>query len=202
MGIEKRRDEHLPTSTFIQRHLEDAASSGYVWRLLGIPLTVIVAVLDYYTVNDLNVAVLYVAPIALASWKLGKREALFVAAFSAVIWFVQHALILRQATDLMIPFLNMLGFLGFFVMVVLILSALRKAFAAQQQLIGELQDALGKVKTLSGLLPICSWCKKVRDDQGYWTAVEAYIQKYSQAEVTHGICPECRVTYFGKGKEH
>jgi len=48
-----------------------------------------------------------------------------------------------------------------------------------------------KVKTLSGLLPICDSCKKIRDDKGYWNRIEAYIRKHSEAEFSHGICPDC-----------
>jgi PAS domain-containing protein len=55
----------------------------------------------------------------------------------------------------------------------------------------ELQDALAKVKTLSGLLPICSACKNVRDDKGYWNQIEVYIKKHSEAEFSHGLCPSC-----------
>lgn len=172
----------------------------YPWRLLGIPLTVLVALLDYYTVEELNVTLLYLGPIALASWKLGKSEAIFVAAFSALIWFVEDHLILRQSGSLMIPLLNMAGLFGFFLIVVLILTSLRQAFAAQQRLIAELEDALGRVKTLSGLLPICSWCKRVRDDRGYWKAVEAYIEEHSQAEFTHGICPDCMASVTSSGR--
>ena len=57
--------------------------------------------------------------------------------------------------------------------------------------IEELQKALERVKTLSGLLPICASCKKIRDDQGYWNQIEAYIAKHSEAEFSHGICPGC-----------
>ncbi|MBU0496111.1 MAG: PAS domain-containing protein [Chloroflexi bacterium] len=59
------------------------------------------------------------------------------------------------------------------------------------QLIDELQAALINIKTLRGLLPICASCKKIRDDQGYWSQVEEYISKHTEAEFTHGICPEC-----------
>jgi response regulator RpfG family c-di-GMP phosphodiesterase len=55
----------------------------------------------------------------------------------------------------------------------------------------ELQKALAEIKTLSGLLPICASCKKIRDDQGYWTQLESYISKHSGAEFTHGCCPDC-----------
>ena len=67
----------------------------------------------------------------------------------------------------------------------------RRAEAAREHVIGDLQGALAKVKALSGLLPICAACKKVRDDHGYWQQIESYISAHSQAEFTHGICPEC-----------
>jgi GAF domain-containing protein len=54
-----------------------------------------------------------------------------------------------------------------------------------------LADALDQVKTLQGLLPICAWCKRIRDDEGYWDQVEAYFHKYTGADFTHGICPQC-----------
>jgi hypothetical protein len=55
----------------------------------------------------------------------------------------------------------------------------------------ELEQALGEVKQLSGLLPICAWCQKVRDDQGYWSQIESYIQQHSDAQFSHSICPDC-----------
>lgn len=57
--------------------------------------------------------------------------------------------------------------------------------------ITELQDALSEVKTLSGLIPICANCKKIRDDRGYWNRLEDYIKKHSEANFSHGICPDC-----------
>ncbi len=63
--------------------------------------------------------------------------------------------------------------------------------AERDKLIKDLQRSLAKVKTLSGMLPICASCKKIRDDQGYWNQIEAYIHKHSEATFSHGICPEC-----------
>lgn len=60
-----------------------------------------------------------------------------------------------------------------------------------RRLNAELQDALARVKTLSGLLPICASCKKIRDDEGYWHQVEVYIRDHSEAIFSHGICPDC-----------
>ncbi len=65
----------------------------------------------------------------------------------------------------------------------------------RERLIRELKDAMARVKTLSGLLPMCAWCRKVRDDKGYWKKVEAYIEEHSDASFTHGICPECLKKY-------
>ncbi len=64
------------------------------------------------------------------------------------------------------------------------------------RLVNELKQALKEIKRLSGLLPICSHCKKIRDDKGYWSQVEAYIQEHSEAVFTHGICPECAEKYY------
>ncbi len=67
----------------------------------------------------------------------------------------------------------------------------KRAEQERDALIGELQEALAKVKMLSGLLPICSVCKKIRDDTGYWQQLEIYIRDHSEAMFSHGICPEC-----------
>lgn len=67
----------------------------------------------------------------------------------------------------------------------------KRAEEERKKMILQLQDALEKVKTLSGLLPICSFCKKIRDDNGYWNKLEAYIETRSEAEFTHTMCQEC-----------
>ena len=61
----------------------------------------------------------------------------------------------------------------------------------REKLITELKEALAKVKTLSGFLPICASCKKIRDDKGYWSQIESYIYEHSDAVFSHGICPDC-----------
>ena len=71
------------------------------------------------------------------------------------------------------------------------ITARKQTEAERDQLIKDLQDALANVKSLSGLLPICAGCKKIRDDKGYWSQVENYIQKHSDATFTHGLCPDC-----------
>lgn len=72
-----------------------------------------------------------------------------------------------------------------------ILLRLKNALDERDRFIHKLQEALSKVKTLSGLLPICSSCKKIRDDRGYWKQIEDYIREHSPANFSHSICPEC-----------
>ncbi len=67
----------------------------------------------------------------------------------------------------------------------------KQAEEEQGRLIRELQEALAKVKTLSGLLPICASCKSIRDDKGYWQQIEAYVRQHSEAEFSHSLCPAC-----------
>jgi hypothetical protein len=67
----------------------------------------------------------------------------------------------------------------------------RLAVGEREKLIGELQNALQEVKTLTGMLPICASCKKIRNDQGYWEKIERYIGERSSVRFSHGICPEC-----------
>lgn len=67
----------------------------------------------------------------------------------------------------------------------------KKMEEEREHLIADLQNALSSIRKLSGLLPICSACKKIRDDQGYWNQLEEYIHDHSEAEFTHSLCPDC-----------
>jgi hypothetical protein len=66
----------------------------------------------------------------------------------------------------------------------------------RERLLNELHIALRDVKTLNGLLPICSSCKKIRDDKGYWSQIELYVRQHSNADFTHSICPDCATRLY------
>lgn len=65
----------------------------------------------------------------------------------------------------------------------------------RERLIEELQAALSNIRTLRGLIPICAWCKKIRNDSGYWEQLELYLKEHSEANFTHGMCPDCVKQY-------
>jgi PAS domain S-box-containing protein len=71
------------------------------------------------------------------------------------------------------------------------ISERKNAEGERERLIGELQAALAHIRTLRGLVPICAWCKKIRNDQGYWEQLELYLKNHSEADFTHGMCPDC-----------
>jgi sigma-B regulation protein RsbU (phosphoserine phosphatase) len=94
------------------------------------------------------------------------------------------------------PIKDVRGIITHFLAVKEDITQRKKADAEREKLINELQVALADVKTLSGLIPICSSCKKIRDDQGYWNILESYIMKHSDARFTHGMCPECMAKFY------
>ena len=67
----------------------------------------------------------------------------------------------------------------------------KKIETERNELIAHLNETLSKVKTLSGLLPICASCKNIRDDRGYWQKLEIFVREHSEAEFSHSICPDC-----------
>lgn len=77
-------------------------------------------------------------------------------------------------------------------------TPLHNALKEKDSLIVDLQQATREIKTLRGIIPICSYCKNIRDDQGYWTQLESYIAKNSDADLSHGICPKCAKKYYPK----
>jgi PAS domain S-box-containing protein len=71
------------------------------------------------------------------------------------------------------------------------ISERKKLEREREMLIKQLQDAISNIRTLGGLIPICSNCKKIRDDKGYWNHLEKYLSEHSEATLSHGICPDC-----------
>jgi preprotein translocase subunit YajC len=77
------------------------------------------------------------------------------------------------------------------ILIVVFSLKMDRAAKERENIIQELQAALAEVTTLRGIIPICASCKKVRDDKGYWNQIETYIRDHSEANFSHGICPEC-----------
>lgn len=76
------------------------------------------------------------------------------------------------------------------------ISGRMRAEAEREELIGRLRESLAEIKTLRGILPLCTYCKKIRDDEGYWEQVDVYIHQHSEAGISHSICPDCLRQHF------
>ncbi len=100
----------------------------------------------------------------------------------------------EHATDLMaesVALIVSLLFLAGILYVTRMIESEVRNRREKERLIVDLRNALAEIKTLKGIVPICSSCKKIRDDRGYWSRLEEYLSEHSDAEVSHGICPEC-----------
>ncbi len=82
------------------------------------------------------------------------------------------------------------------------ISKRNRAEREREELIKKLQDSLAEIRALRGILPLCSFCKRIRDDEGYWEKVDIYINKHFEADISHAICPEClKIHYPDEYKE-
>ncbi len=160
--------------------------------LSGILLVAILGLADFVTGYEISFSIFYLAPIAFVTWFAGKRAGLATALLSAIVWLAADVASGHPFPHFLVAFWNAIVRFGFFTLTVILLNKLRLIIDEQATLIKDLQEARDEAKKLSGLIPICAWCKRVRDDEGYWKQVELYISEHSEAEFTHAICPECK----------
>ncbi|MGO9117580.1 MAG: hypothetical protein ACLQPD_08205 [Desulfomonilaceae bacterium] len=158
----------------------------------GFVLTAVVGWVDFITGYEVSISILYLGPISLVAWYAGRAPGFLVAVTSAIVWLLADVAAGHTFGRMMIPYWNGAVMLGEFLVVAVIVHWLHVAHERNVRLIRKLREAATKVKTLTGLLPICAWCKKIRTDEGYWQEVEAYIAAHSEAAFTHGICPNCQ----------
>jgi hypothetical protein len=159
-------------------------TQGVYGEMLPPPLTVPIFILPFLLWAALRfgprvaaVALLIVAVIGVWNTNQGRGPYTLITALPA------EQLIRVQAT---------LSVVIFSIMTLAAAVAERRQVAHQRiKLISELEQALAEIKTLQGLIPICGWCKKIRDDQGLWQQIEVYLRAHTSAKFSHGICPEC-----------
>lgn len=145
------------------------ALSGKSGTVVGLDYRGIPVLAAYEPVKDLNWGI--VAKIDMSELRAPFLKAAAISGFLGILAIIAGAIIFIKLTNPLIDNLN--------------------------KTVAELEDALASVNQLSGLLPICASCKKIRDDKGYWTQIEAYIRDHSEAEFSHSICPECVKKLYG-----
>jgi uncharacterized membrane protein YccC len=153
-------------------------------------LAVGIFVLDFIYPLGVAVGALYTPLVLITLWSSSRRFTLIVTVGATVLTVVGLFYPLYGGANWLAVTNRVLSLITIWVAAILVLLY-KRAEEERERLIRELQDALENIKTLRGLLPICSSCKKIRDDHGYWNQLETYIGAHTDAEFTHGLCPEC-----------
>ncbi len=166
--------------------------------LLTILILALIGAGDYFTGTEYSFLLFYFIPVALVSWYIGRRGGYFVALSAAIVWTIVDYFG-RPSLTIWLATWNILIQFVLFVIFATVISQIKEIMGEYRFVNAELQKALAEVNRLSGLLPICSWCKKIRDEHGQWHQMEAYIADHSEADFSHGICPDCARKNFHKG---
>ena len=160
--------------------------------VLGWLMFCLVAVGDYVTTKDVNSSLFHLVPVAIFVWFIGRGWAWVFALASSLVWPSEH--VVRGDFGyfrLFIPFWEMAVRIGFSGALIASLSTIKRYLDQLKVVNTDLSSALAEVRQLKGLLPICSECKKIRDDSKRWGPMEQYIQSHTDAQFSHGVCPEC-----------
>ena len=175
-------------------------STPFIWSI-ALLLNLLIGVIDYLTGYEIGIEVFYLMPIGILSWFVNRNAGFIMSVISAATIITANLLAGKIIQNYLIESWNVLVHFGFFIVTVYLISQEKIISENNKILIDKLQTSLDEIKTLSGLLPICSACKKIRDDDGYWKQIEHYISEYTDARFSHGICPDCREKlYPGLGK--
>ncbi len=153
--------------------------------------------IDYITGYELGFFVFYFVPVAVAAWKVGPASSYLIAILSSIVWFLSDMYSSHSYSSIFLAFWNAAIRLVSFLIIAYATSKIRLLLTEERKLSKDLKDAFSQIKALRGLIPICASCKRIRDDKGYWTRLEAYIQEHSEAEFSHGICPDCMKKLYG-----
>jgi hypothetical protein len=153
-------------------------------------LTVLFLFIDSMTELGVADGVLYIS-VVLLSYTLPQRRFILIFAVISSVSIAAGFSLSPPGGELWKAFANRaLALYAIWVTAVILLR--RKKIETEREVaIKDLEEARSRIKVLDGLLPICFHCKKIRDDKGYWNRLEDYISAHSEAEFSHGLCPEC-----------
>jgi len=141
----------------------------------GLVLTAIIGTLDFWTGFEVSLSPWYLVPILLVAWYAGRSYGFIVAAVSAVVWLWADLAAGHIYQNPLVPYWKTVAIFGEFLVAAILADQLKQDFETKDRLVKELSEAMVNIKVLRGLIPICAWCKEIRDDSGYWQEIEAYL---------------------------
>jgi hypothetical protein len=156
--------------------------------LVVIALSVVVlGFVDYITGYEFGFFLFYFLPIIIAAWKVGPTSSYLISILSSIVWLLSD-ISSHPYSSALFAFWNTIMLLLCFLIIAY--STFKIQFLLEEKN-DTSQLRPSQVKTLSGLIPICASCKKIRDDKEDWQRIEEYIEERTNAEFTHGLCPDC-----------
>ena len=151
----------------------------------------ILGMADYITGHELNFFVFYFLPVAWAALRQGFVSAIVLSVLCAVSWAFADLLAGHAYSSPTYAIWNTTVRLCAFLTISWTVARISTLLHREREMSETLRITLAELKILEGLLPICAYCKKIRDDNGTWQQIELYITNHSQAHFSHGMCPEC-----------
>jgi hypothetical protein len=153
-----------------------------------------ICVVESKTPDQLSFGTMYILPVAWATWSGGLRWGLAAGFAAAAAWGIGNYATSKVYDQVGYRVWTMANDVLIYCFLAWLVDRFRRVLDEQRAAAEDLQKALDELRTLEGLFPVCAWCKRVRDDQGYWSQIEDYLAKQRGALVSHGICPECMAT--------
>ncbi len=166
-------------------------SLALMWLSLSWVGVVIIGYIDWITGYDLSFFEFFFLPVSVAAWFIGFGASIATAFLSAMVWFGADFLSGHLHSSHFSAVWNTTNRLASFLIIGWAVSKIRELLDREQKLVEKLQESLAEIKILEGFLPICCECKKIRNQEGHWEQMEAYISKRTGTTFSHGYCPQC-----------
>jgi hypothetical protein len=164
---------------------------AWLWETIAGGSVLVLGLVDWLTGYELNFFVFYFLPVSVGAWFLGLGSSVILAVFSALVWFGADALSGHVYSSHAYAVWNTTVRLVSFLLIGWSVYRIRDALDREHNTAEALRRALSEIKVLEAFLPICSQCKKIRNQQGVWQHLEVYIGQHSDTQFSHGFCPEC-----------
>jgi hypothetical protein len=164
---------------------------AWLWVIITGVGVLVVGLVDWLTGYELNFFLFYFLPVSVGAWFLGLGASVSLAVFSGMVWFGADVLSGHVASSQAHAVWNTTIRLVSFLAIGWAVSRMRHALDREHKTAETLQHALSEIKVLEAFLPICTQCKKIRNQEGVWQQLEAYIGEHSNTKFSHSYCPEC-----------
>lgn len=146
---------------------------------------------DCFTGYEINFILLYFFPVVWAAWQFGESGVIIVSLLATPVWLLAHLLTGADSPETFHPGWNLMIRVTAFIITGMLATRLKASLEQARKASEDLRCTLSELKILEGLVPICSQCHKIRDSSGSWQRLESYIEGNTDAQLSHGFCPDC-----------